>query len=108
MPGTPRRRQSHDLDQPRYPPESTRPSPYNVETPHSADYLPPLGDSRATSSLTLQWRARAVDSAPRIDSAQEANGVNASPLHQLPNTYRAFYGAFPALRPFQIEVITPL
>ena len=34
--------------------------------------------------------------------------MNASPLHQLPNTYRAFYGAFPALRPFQIEVITPL
>jgi Lhr-like helicase len=34
--------------------------------------------------------------------------VNASPLHQLPNTYRAFYGAFPALRPFQVEVITPL
>ena len=24
-----------------------------------------------------------------------------SPLHQLPNTYRAFYGAFPALRSFQ-------
>ena len=40
--------------------------------------------------------------------AREAGGVNASPLHQLPNTYRAFYGAFPALRPFQIEVITPL
>ena len=31
-----------------------------------------------------------------------------SPLLQLPNTYRAFYGAFPALRPFQIEVIHPL
>jgi hypothetical protein len=26
----------------------------------------------------------------------------------LPNTYRAFYGTFPALRPFQTEVITPL
>jgi hypothetical protein len=34
--------------------------------------------------------------------------VSASPLQQLPNTYRTFYGAFPALRPFQIEVITPL
>jgi hypothetical protein len=40
--------------------------------------------------------------------SHEAGGVNASPLQQLPNTYRAFYGAFPALRPFQIEVITPL
>jgi Lhr-like helicase/predicted RecB family nuclease len=49
-----------------------------------------------------------VDSAPRINIAQEACAVSASPLHQLPNTYRAFYGAFPALRPFQIEVITPL
>ena len=72
MPGTPRRRKSYDLDQPRYPPESTRPSPYNVETPHSADYLPPPGDSRAIPSLTLQWRERAVDSAPRINIAQEA------------------------------------
>src|SRR5499426_3819748 len=35
-------------------------------------------------------------------------GVSVSLLQQLPNTYRAFYGAFPTLRPFQIEVITPL
>jgi hypothetical protein len=34
--------------------------------------------------------------------------MSPSPLQQLPNTYRAFYGAFPALRPFQIEVITPI
>ena len=34
--------------------------------------------------------------------------MSLSPLQQLPNTYRAFYGAFPTLRPFQIEVITPL
>src|SRR5262245_31864393 len=34
--------------------------------------------------------------------------VSVSPLQQLPNTYRAFYGAFPTLHPFQIEVITPL
>ena len=34
--------------------------------------------------------------------------MSVSPRQQLPNTYRAFYGAFPALRPFQIEVITPL
>jgi Lhr-like helicase len=34
--------------------------------------------------------------------------VSASPLHQLPNTYRAFYSAFSALRPFQSEVIAPL
>ncbi len=31
-----------------------------------------------------------------------------SPLLQLPNTYRAFYGAFSTLRPFQIEVIDPI
>ncbi len=31
-----------------------------------------------------------------------------SPLLQLPNTYRAFYGAFAAPRPFQIEVIDPI
>src|SRR5262249_44463288 len=49
-----------------------------------------------------------MDSAPRINIAQGACAVNASPLHQLPNTYRAFYGAFPALRPFPIEGITPL
>ncbi len=30
------------------------------------------------------------------------------PLLQLPNTYRAFYGAFTALRPFQREVIQPI
>ena len=32
----------------------------------------------------------------------------ASPLLQLPNTYRAFYGAFTALRPFQQQVIEPI
>lgn len=31
-----------------------------------------------------------------------------SPLLQLPNTYRAFYGAFSSLRPFQTEVIDPI
>jgi superfamily II DNA/RNA helicase len=31
-----------------------------------------------------------------------------SPLLQLPNTYRAFYGAFATLRPFQREVIRPI
>lgn len=31
-----------------------------------------------------------------------------SPLLQLPNTYRAFYGAFSTLRPFQIDVIDPI
>lgn len=31
-----------------------------------------------------------------------------SPLLQLPNTYRAFYGTFPALRAFQQEVILPV
>ncbi len=31
-----------------------------------------------------------------------------SPLLQLPNTYRAFYGAFTVLRPFQREVIAPI
>jgi Lhr-like helicase len=34
--------------------------------------------------------------------------VVASPLVQLPNTYRAFYGAFTALRPFQRQVIAPI
>ena len=33
--------------------------------------------------------------------------MSASPLHQPPHTYRAFYGAFPALRPFQIAAILP-
>ena len=31
-----------------------------------------------------------------------------SPLLQLPNTYRAFYGAFTTLRPFQRQVIEPI
>ena len=31
-----------------------------------------------------------------------------SPLVQLPNTYRAFYGSFSALRPFQHDVIAPI
>jgi predicted RecB family nuclease len=31
-----------------------------------------------------------------------------SPLLQLPNTYRTFYGAFAELRPFQYEVIQPI
>ena len=31
-----------------------------------------------------------------------------SPLVQLPNTYRAFYGAFAVLWPFQREVIGPI
>lgn len=31
-----------------------------------------------------------------------------SPLLQLPNTYRAFYGAFATLRPFQRDVIDPI
>src|SRR5713101_7872361 len=31
-----------------------------------------------------------------------------APLLQLPNTYRAFYGAFAILRPFQRDVITPI
>jgi superfamily II DNA/RNA helicase len=34
--------------------------------------------------------------------------VITSPLLQLPNTYRAFYGSFTALRAFQQEVIAPL
>ncbi|HEY7712593.1 MAG TPA: DEAD/DEAH box helicase, partial [Candidatus Entotheonella sp.] len=34
--------------------------------------------------------------------------VTPSPLLQLPNTYRAFYGAFTALRPFQRDVIDPI
>jgi superfamily II DNA/RNA helicase len=34
--------------------------------------------------------------------------VSVSPLLQLPNTYRAFYGAFAELRPFQREVIQPI
>jgi superfamily II DNA/RNA helicase len=43
-----------------------------------------------------------------MNTGREAGGVSASPLHRLPNAYRAFYGAFPALRSFQSEVITPL
>ena len=31
-----------------------------------------------------------------------------SPLLQLPNTYRAFYGSFPYLYPFQKQSIEPL
>lgn len=38
----------------------------------------------------------------------EGQVVVASPLLQLPNTYRAFYGAFTALRPFQQQVIAPI
>ena len=34
--------------------------------------------------------------------------MTSSPLLQLPNTYRAFYGAFSSLRPFQVEVIEPI
>jgi superfamily II DNA/RNA helicase len=34
--------------------------------------------------------------------------VSTSPLFQLPNTYRAFYGAFAALHSFQREVIAPI
>ena len=34
--------------------------------------------------------------------------MNSSPLLQLPNTYRAFYGSFSTLRPFQINVIEPI
>jgi replicative superfamily II helicase len=34
--------------------------------------------------------------------------VSTSPLLQLPNTYRAFYGAFGALRPFQQQTIAPI
>ncbi|WP_089937246.1 DEAD/DEAH box helicase [Candidatus Entotheonella palauensis] len=34
--------------------------------------------------------------------------MTSSPLFQLPNTYRAFYGAFSTLQPFQIEVINPI
>ena len=34
--------------------------------------------------------------------------MTTSPLLQLPNTYRAFYGAFAVLRPFQHEVIPPI
>jgi replicative superfamily II helicase len=34
--------------------------------------------------------------------------VTTSPLLQLPHTYRAFYGAFAGLRPFQHEVILPI
>lgn len=33
---------------------------------------------------------------------------NDSPLLQLPNTYRPFYGAFPCLRPIQKQTIAPL
>src|SRR5438128_836087 len=33
--------------------------------------------------------------------------MTTAPLLQLPNTYRAFYGAFATLRPFQRDVITP-
>src|SRR5918996_723838 len=38
----------------------------------------------------------------------KGSAVTAFPLLQLPNTYRAFYGAFAALRPFQREVIQPI
>ena len=31
-----------------------------------------------------------------------------SPLLKLPNTFRAFYGAFPSLFPFQLQVIEPI
>ena len=34
--------------------------------------------------------------------------MSPSPLLQLPNTYRAFFGAFSSLRPFQREVIGPI
>ena len=34
--------------------------------------------------------------------------MTTSPLLHLPNTYRAFYGAFAVLRPFQHEVILPI
>jgi superfamily II DNA/RNA helicase len=34
--------------------------------------------------------------------------VITSPLLQLPNTYRALYGRFATLRPFQLEVMAPL
>ena len=34
--------------------------------------------------------------------------MTTSPLLQLPNTYRAFYGTFTALRAFQQDVITPV
>src|SRR3989442_6477410 len=34
--------------------------------------------------------------------------MTTAPLLQLPNTYRAFYGAFATLRPFQRDVITPI
>ena len=34
--------------------------------------------------------------------------MTTSPLLQLPNTYRAFYGTFTALRAFQQDVITPI
>jgi superfamily II DNA/RNA helicase len=44
-------------------------------------------------------------------SGERKEGVRAmaeSPLLQLPNTYRAFYGAFAALRPFQREAMQPI
>src|SRR5262245_42416380 len=53
MPGAPRRRQPHYLDQPRYPTESACPPPYDVETPYGADHLPPSGHSCTAHSLTL-------------------------------------------------------
>ena len=53
MPGAPRRRQPHSLDHPRYPPESTCPPPYDIETPHGADLLPPSGHSCTIHALTL-------------------------------------------------------
>src|SRR3989442_11760340 len=34
--------------------------------------------------------------------------MTTAPLLQLPNTYRAFYGAFATLRPFQRDVIRPI
>jgi superfamily II DNA/RNA helicase len=41
-------------------------------------------------------------------SIRDALAMPTSPLLQLPNTYRAFYGAFAELRPFQREVIQPI
>jgi superfamily II DNA/RNA helicase/predicted RecB family nuclease len=40
--------------------------------------------------------------------SKELPHLTPSPLLQLPNTYRAFYGAFSTLRPFQVEVIQPI
>jgi Lhr-like helicase len=41
-------------------------------------------------------------------SCQGVHTVPTSALLQLPNTYRAFYGAFARLRPFQHEIIQPI